>query len=174
MGGGDEDIFVATRKTRDDPWGVPVAVDELNTVGYDDKSAVPYADSLRIVFTSDRPAGEGELDIYRARRTNLTSPWTDIERLATVSTMAFESTPSPIQSGLRIYFHSNRTGAMKLDLFVASFSQETLEYDEALRIDRLSSAEDDEDIAVSDDECYAVFSSNRSGVSVLYEAHRAR
>ncbi|MCA9582078.1 MAG: hypothetical protein KC416_09810 [Myxococcales bacterium] len=172
VGSGDEDIFVSTRDSRNDPWGSPTAVEELNEAGFDDKSPAPYSNSLRILFTSDRPGGEGDLDFYRARRDKVGDRWGDIERIATVSTSAFEARPWPIQSGQRVYFHSIRTPLTSADIFMATFSPKNLEYEEAVLLDALSSPTYDEDIVVSDDECYAILSSDRDGTPTLYESHR--
>lgn len=61
--GEDHDIFRAQRALKSDPWGTPVAVGDLNTTDGDLKPILS-PDRLAIWFYSDRPGGEGDMDIW--------------------------------------------------------------------------------------------------------------
>lgn len=171
----DEDIFVTTRPSRDDDWGSATVLANINVPGWSDKAPAVYAGGLRMIFASNRPGSEGDLDFYLARRNSTAEDWgADVQHLTDVSTDKFETRAWLIESGARFYFHSLRSPVTTSDLYVATYSALTLDYGNVQRIDALSSDAYDEDIVVSNDECYAVFASTRiAGDSALFESHRA-
>jgi hypothetical protein len=175
-GMGDEDLWNSTRASRSDPWGAPSVVSEISRVGYDDKAPAPYAGGLRLIFASDRPDTEGSLDFYLARRATTSDPWdTVVQHLTDVSTSGFESRPWLIESGKYFYFHALRNGDTTSDIYVAEYSDVTRDYGNVRAVAELNTEFFDEDIAVSNDECYAVFSSTRiNNDGALFETYRAR
>jgi hypothetical protein len=75
-GYGAFDIYMATRATRNDPWGPPVNMGpEINGSGFD---WIPWIspDGLELYFQShDRDDGYGGLDLYVARRDTPQDSW---------------------------------------------------------------------------------------------------
>lgn len=171
----DEDIFVMTRASRTADWSPATIVANINVPGYSDKAAAVYAGGLRMIFASNRPGTEGDLDFYLARRDNIADEWgVDVQHLTDVSTTKFETRAWLIESGERFYFHSIRSAVTTSDIYVATYSDLTHDYGDVQRIDALSSDLYDEDVTVSNDECYAIFASTRiGGDSALFESHRA-
>lgn len=63
--GGDE-LYVATRASTSDPFGAPVNLGPaINTPG-NERDAFLTADGRWLLFSSDRPGGQGGLDLYAA------------------------------------------------------------------------------------------------------------
>ena len=74
-GCGREDIWVAQRTTRKDPWKTPKNLGpEINSAAPDSRAHIS-ADGLRLFFDSKRAGGHGEGDIYVTRRRTLEDPW---------------------------------------------------------------------------------------------------
>lgn len=67
-GGGANRTYVATRASRQEPFGLPAAVAELNTAGTANVPAWVSPDGCVIWFASNRPGGAGATDLYRAMR----------------------------------------------------------------------------------------------------------
>jgi len=64
-GVGSYDIWVTVRKSLDDPWGQPVNLGPLvNTTGGDGSGAVSI-DGKTLYFSSDRPGGVGNYDLWQ-------------------------------------------------------------------------------------------------------------
>jgi Tol biopolymer transport system component len=83
---GTEDIFRATRASVDDAWGAPESVVELNTPVSGESTPEISADGLTLYFSSNRAAGQGQLDIYLATRDNTSDPWDDITPVMSLNT----------------------------------------------------------------------------------------
>jgi len=65
-GSGRNDIWVTRRTTTGDPWAEPVNLG--STVNSSDRDVTPFisADGSTLFFTSDRPGGEGDWDLWQA------------------------------------------------------------------------------------------------------------
>jgi hypothetical protein len=61
------DLWVATRAARGAPFAAPSHVTALGSTN-DDGCPTLSADALEIFFTSDRPGGPGQLDVFTSRR----------------------------------------------------------------------------------------------------------
>jgi len=66
--GANDDIFHATRSTRDEPFGVPTMLADLSGATTDDYPTWISADRCQLMFSSDRPDGSGGYDIWIATR----------------------------------------------------------------------------------------------------------
>ena len=65
-GFGDYDLYMTTRATVSDPWGIPVNLgSKVNSSAFD-YGATILPDSSTLFFTSDRPGGYGKTDIWQA------------------------------------------------------------------------------------------------------------
>jgi hypothetical protein len=65
-GFGDSDIWMTTRKTRDDDWGEPVNLGPIVNTPYIDRAPSISADGSTLYFASNRLGGSGVLDIWQA------------------------------------------------------------------------------------------------------------
>ena len=95
----------------------PAAVPELDGPT-NDSDPVLSADGLTLFWSTDRPGGMGDLDVWQARRSSVSDEFTDLAPVTSVNSTAFDS-PSDISAdGCRLYLTSIRTG--KTSIFVAT------------------------------------------------------
>lgn len=109
---GTEDIYVATRATKDAPWGQPVNLGP--TVNSSAKEGVPWTtpDGLELYFRSNRAGGYGYFDIYVARRTSTNDPWGQAVNLGpVVNSAGAENFLSLSPDGLVLLFSDEPVGA---------------------------------------------------------------
>lgn len=59
------DNWLTTRASVSDPWEPPVNLGPLVNTSYADNGPAITADSRTLIFTSDRPGGSGELDLWQ-------------------------------------------------------------------------------------------------------------
>jgi len=109
---GGADIWVTTRKTKDDPWGTPVNLGPtVNTSDYELAPCISI-DGLSLYFHSDRP-GFGDTDIWVTTRKSKDEPWGPPVNLGpTVNSPRREYNPDISSDGSTLYFVSNRPGTI--------------------------------------------------------------
>lgn len=70
-------------------------------------------DGKSLYFTSGRPGGFGQADLWVAQRANENSPWgTPVNLGPTVNTAAIEAVPSFSRDGRWMFFNSDRAGGL--------------------------------------------------------------
>jgi hypothetical protein len=110
------DAFVVQPCTAGAAWGVPVAIDSLNTTTSNDGTLRLRADELTGYFWSDRGSNT---DIYAVSRPDLGSPFT-IETIPAIDTSYTELDPTISPDNTTFIFRSNRdTGD---DIFISTLS----------------------------------------------------
>jgi predicted secreted protein len=110
-GHGDADLWVATRPTKEYQWGEPVNLGSTVNSLYRDNGACISANGLELYFSSTRPGGHGEFDIYVSTRATPDDDWKPPVNLgAVVNTGAIDRFPSITGNGLELYFSSRRPG----------------------------------------------------------------
>jgi len=120
-GQGDYDIWLATRKTTDEPWEEPVNLGPaLNSWAYDNHPSIS-ADGLSLYFDSRRPNASGSLgnnDLYVTKRQSLADGWgIPVNLGATINTSNIEYSPYILPDGLTLFFDSRITDR---DLWMAT------------------------------------------------------
>ncbi len=120
------DIWVATRKTKDDPWETPVNLGPtVNSAAAENGPSIS-ADSLSLYFSSHiggeyRSEGLGSADIWVTTRKSKNDPWgTPVNLGPTVNTSDSESAPCISIDGLSLYFHSDHPGFGNTDIWVTT------------------------------------------------------
>ena len=108
--GGGNDIFRASRGAKDDPFSNIEAVTELNGDS-EDGGITLSPDGLEAIFSSNRPGGVGQRDLYRATRASTSDAFTSIELITGIDTGENEFDPSLSPDGTELYFTSNRDGS---------------------------------------------------------------
>jgi Tol biopolymer transport system component len=73
--GGQMDIWVSTRPSPSDPWGVPVSLGPTVNSPAQDWLAWLSPDGLTALIWSDRPGGYGSLDTWVTTRPSKSSAW---------------------------------------------------------------------------------------------------
>lgn len=108
-GRGSEDIWVATRAAKADPWGAPVNLGAPINSSANDGEAVLSPDGLAIFFSSDRAGGVGSYDLWMATRRIASDPWgTPVNLGPTVNSANVEWCSSISADGVTLYFCSDR------------------------------------------------------------------
>jgi len=105
-GYGYYDIYVTTRKTKNDPWGQPINLGaKINSSTVDSEPWIT-GDGLELYFHSfDRAGGYGLNDIYVSRRATLNDPWTDAVNLGPlINTTGRDLYPCVSADGLLLFF----------------------------------------------------------------------
>ncbi len=110
-GYGDWDIYVTTRASLSDPWGIPVNLGPVINTSARDGDACLSADGLMLFFDSTRSGGSGANDMYMAARVTTADPWGEPVNLGTtVNGSAVDACPNISADGLMLFFMSNREG----------------------------------------------------------------
>jgi hypothetical protein len=127
-GFGDNDIYVSTRATTDDPWGEPVNLGPAVNSSAQEWAPSISADSLSLYFSDfypqgpSRPGGYGNADIWMTTRATKNDPWGEPVNLGpAINSQSHDELPSISADGLSLYFCSNRPGGVGgFDLWQAS------------------------------------------------------
>ncbi|MGD8500437.1 MAG: hypothetical protein PVJ86_07300 [Phycisphaerales bacterium] len=108
-GYGRSDLYVTTRATRSDPWGIATNLGPTVNSPSWDIWPIMSPDGLWLFFTSGRPDGLGEADIWMTRRASPSDPWGQAVNLGpTVNTSADDQSPHISRDGSTLYFESKR------------------------------------------------------------------
>lgn len=107
----------------------------LNTVFREGGSCI-QPDGLSLYFHSNREGGQGETDLWVAKRTSVASAWQAPVNLGpTINTVTNEYNPSLSPDGLVLYFSSDRPGGYgEYDLWVSVRASEDKEWGEAINL----------------------------------------
>jgi hypothetical protein len=175
------DIMVATRPDRNSAWQPAVAAEGLSAAAAGDYAAAPNRDQTLIVLHSNRDDAGGVDtgdDLYIASRPSDQDIW-DQPRQIAIDTFQSDHQGFFGPDDLTLYFDSDRDleGAFgDADIYVADRENVADEFGRVRHFANLSTEFEDEDVWVSDDGCYVVFSSNRhsdGGDQDLYEGRRS-
>ena len=162
-------IWVSQRSARTDPWGTPQVVN-LGTTSADRGPAVDVR-GLLMVFAADHRAND--FDLYRSTRASTAVAWGAPVAITEVNSSVFDWDPAVYDSGLGLVFGSRRSGDRTTsDLFETTRASESTPFDTPKSLAELNSPMSEGDPWLSNDGRHIVFSSDRSGVSQLYEAWR--
>ena len=110
-GHGGVDIWVTMRAIVSDPWGEPVNLDPPVNSSSFDGDACFSDDGLSLYFTSDRPSGSGNRDLWVTTRQTANDLWDEPTNLGPiVNSSDIDVTPVILADGLSLFFMSNRPG----------------------------------------------------------------
>jgi Tol biopolymer transport system component len=120
-GHGDADLWMASRAEVSDAFGAAVNLGSAVNSRYFDGEPSVSADGLTLFFSSDRPGGFGERDLWIASRARSEQPFGSARHLGPgVNSTAEDVTPSLSRDATVLYFMSNRPGGVgSLDLWMA-------------------------------------------------------
>ena len=114
---------MATRETTAQPFGPPQNLGpSVNSLGFGDYSPELSLDGLTLYFSSSRPGGLGEADLYVTTRESTDDPWEPPQNLGpTVNSPYFEGQPSISANGKTLYWDSDRPdGLGDFDIWMAT------------------------------------------------------
>ncbi len=121
-GYGDWDHWVSRRASKDDSWGPPENLGPLVNSPKHDSLASISADGLTLYFSSDRPGGYGNFDVWMTTRATRNAPWGQPVNLGPKINKPVVGDASPWISAddLELYFTSFRNdGYGSGDIYVA-------------------------------------------------------
>ncbi len=108
-GHGGEDIWVARRAMRTDPWPEPENLGPVVNSPSNDSRAHISLDGLLLFFDSRRPGGYGSSDLYVTRRMTLSDPWEEPVNLGqNVNSAGDEFGPGISPDGRELYLVRNK------------------------------------------------------------------
>ncbi len=112
-----DQIHVATRASRDEPWGDSTPVD----VGDDNRGKTPWItpDGLALYFAAERAGGPGGSDIWWIRRPDRVSPWGDPQPLSNLNSSSEEFGPSVSPDHLQLVLTRASLGLGGQELWLA-------------------------------------------------------
>ena len=107
-GSGDNDLWVITRETVHDEWGIPTNLGPpVNTIFADLGPAIS-SDGLDLYFVSNRPGGSGSFDLWVTTRAAPSDPWGEPVNLgSTINSSVGEWFPSISADGLVLFFQDD-------------------------------------------------------------------
>ncbi|MHC4580569.1 MAG: hypothetical protein ACYS14_03875 [Planctomycetota bacterium] len=110
-GYGGIDIWLTTRTTRDDEWGVPVNLGPpVNSSAHERYPSIS-ADGLALFFGSTRSGGYGLGDLYVTTRVTTEDPWGEPVNVGpSVNTSGWDDGPSISADGSTLYFVTDQRG----------------------------------------------------------------
>ena len=162
-GQGGLDVYSAVRAGREQPWSAPEPVAALSSPGDDLVSAL--SGDGRTLLLARRDDEDDDYDLHRSLR-DAGGAFSAPEPLAELNSDDEESDGFLLGSGLQLIFTRDS------DLWLAERASTGEPFGPGAEITSLNSDEDDRDAWASDALDYVVFSSDRSGSYLLYEATR--
>ena len=119
----DEDIYMATRETVAEAFGSAQNLGPtINALGFADLSPELSLDGLTLYFSSGRPGGQGQPDLYVTTRASIDDAWEPAQNLGpSVNSAYFEGQPSVSANGKTLYWDSDRPGGFgNFDIWMAT------------------------------------------------------
>ena len=110
-GYGNYDLWVTSRITIDDDWGIPENLGpNINSSAMDGCPAI-LDDGLELYFWSNRPGGSGSIDLWIAKRAKIEDDWdTPVNLGPVINSSAMDFCPHISADGLLLFFISARSG----------------------------------------------------------------
>ncbi len=107
---GGADLWVSRRSSVSGDWSVPENLGSaINTTFHDTEPSIS-SDSLELYFSSNRPGGRGQWNIWMTTRKTKDDPWQEPVNLGPTINSGSEGTPNISANGLVLFFASSRPG----------------------------------------------------------------
>jgi len=168
----DIDLWVTSRATTDDEWGTPMNLGPtVNSSAWDWGSSIS-ADGLSFYFTSLRPGGYGDRDIWVATRETKEDDWGPPVNLGPpVNSSSREVHPSISSDGLMLFFASTRPGGYgSTDLWVTTRATVTNPWGTPVNLGpTVNSSSNENSPSISADGSTLFFMSDRQGGVGYYD-----
>ena len=106
-GRGDHDLWMSTRANTVDSWGPPVNMGAVVNSAYADVSPCVSQDGQILIFSSKRPGGYGNYDLWMSTRPTADSDWTKPVNMGPeLNSSAYDGEPWLSPDGLTLFFSS--------------------------------------------------------------------
>lgn len=102
-------------------WSEPINLGPAINTEFNERLAGIAPNGLSLYFTSDRPGGYGDWDIYVSQRSNIGDPWREPQNLGSIINSKFaERAPNFSPCGHWMYLNSDRPGGCgSFDIYVS-------------------------------------------------------
>ncbi len=158
-GYGGRDLWVATRRTPDDPWGIPVNLGpRVNSAGSEGQPSIS-ADGLQLYFHSNRSGGFQ--DLWVTTRQTIDSDWETPNYVVGVNSALLDQGPGISSNGLALFFESTRSGGAAPNIYVSTRPTVADHWQTPIYIDAINSSWRDADPDLSFDGRTLYFTSHR-------------
>ena len=144
-GRGGLDIWVTRRASLDSPWEQPVNLGAPVNTGAAEFAPNVSIDGHLLFFASNRPGGQGAIDLYMSRRADPTddTAWGEPVNLGPeVNSPDNEQAPNYLQNaeegGGNLYFNRGVNAANTADLYYAAVSRDGVGLGPAVKVTELS------------------------------------
>jgi Tol biopolymer transport system component len=147
-------------------FGMTTSLGQMVNSGYMDFYPTISADGLSLYFTSDRPGGYGDRDLWVTARPSTSCDWESPLNLGpNVNSSSREQSSSISRDGLEIYFSSGRQGGFGSgDLWISTRAATDDPWGTPVNLGQtVNSPSDDHSPSISADGLSLYFASNRSG-----------
>jgi len=164
-GQGAFDLWMCTRASCDEPFGQAVNLGARVNSGGNDLQPALSADGLTLVFTSDRPGGQGGYDLWMSKRASREGPFGDPVNLGpVVNSSHLEGKAAFSADGLTLLFGSNRPGGHGEDLWMCQRASPTEPFGQPVNLGpTVNSSAREYGPALSADGLRLYFASDRPG-----------
>jgi Tol biopolymer transport system component len=166
-GSGQEDIWVSTRASVNDPFGTPVNLGGAINTALSEFTPALSSDGKTLLFAAERPDGFGSDDIYVSTRASVNDPFGIPVNLGPpVNTDTGEFWPRLSSNDLTLYFTGrNRPGGFGAnDIWLSNRNSVSDPFEEPVNLGALINSEFDDLFAtISPDGLMLLLTSNRPG-----------
>jgi Tol biopolymer transport system component len=165
-------IYVSTRSSTLGIFGSPSLFAGVNSANTADNDDTPFftADGSELWFTSDRAAGAGSSDVYRASR--IGGGFGNPMLVPELNSASTEFSPVLTADKLTVYFSSNRDGSGHFDIYTSHRSNVADGFPAPTVVTEINSTVNDFPEWISSDNCRLYLRSDRSGGGDIYVAVR--
>jgi len=175
--GTTNDLWVTTRKTKDDPWVGPVNLGPTVNSSTNDARPCISPDGMELDFYSDRPGGSGGSDLWVTTRAAEDEPWEAPVNLGPiVNSPNTDLNPYISGDGLWLFFGSfNRSdGFGQSDLYVTTRASKDADWGPPVNLGAtINSPAREGDLSISADGRTLYIHSNRPGGSGNHDLWQA-
>jgi Tol biopolymer transport system component len=171
-GPGDRDLWSATRPDRSSNFARPAPVAAINGPGVDH---LPWLsrDELTLIFSSIRPGGEGDADLWVSRREARDQDFAPPLPLEGVNSASYEGRSTLSSNQLGIIFASTRDGGRGgFDLWTATRGSVDEPFGDVENLGELNAESSEFDPFLSEDGRELLFISDRRGRAEIWRATR--
>lgn len=121
-GVGRQDLWMATRASKGEPWAIPVPLGAIVNSPNNEWDPTISSDGLELYYTSDRPGGLGGYfgDVWITRRTSEQDPWGEPENILALNSTDSEGFTCISPDGLTFFLESERPGGYgNIDMWIS-------------------------------------------------------
>jgi Tol biopolymer transport system component len=169
---GSGDVWMSTRANAADPWGSPTLNTVVSTTSRETSPAIS-ADGLTLWVASDRPGGQGGLDIWVSTRTSDAGTWSTPVPVTALNSPADEIPRPPGEHSLVMPLSRRATASDPYQVFVAGRMSTSASWGAPAAETSVDTANVDDDGYLTDDGLTLYFSSDRlNGSQDLFVTER--